>query len=411
MYHKEQLLPVQCFFHKTLIDRPPGIPGYRPKLWCSVCGKSASIDADHKCEIADCPNLCHSQCLSEKVTFNCENTEDLRSASGIHVAVTFYIGDSNANRASEIESTDTEEEEDNLNLLGKEELLSIAKKQRKEITTLKTQLLNYKTIIEDLPKKRSILVEALSIIDTLVATQATIEPVQQRSIASTADPVKIDEALGCQNQQSSSTENSIKVARVLQSREKQEQTRETQDQQFRSSKKHSNQQRQQPRQSKQQQQDWRHQNGYQSYQSRTWNRNSFNRKEYPFNRKEQSQYNSNRPLYNHRDRCYYCNRFGHTSDNCLRQKQCDYCNKRNHTSENCRIRLADHKQQEFLTTLNQRTAETVNSAIARSLQFYHSQGRYQQQSTTSQQRIQNPSIPTTTNIYGQYPAYHQQNGN
>ena len=47
-------------------------------------------------------------------------------------------------------------------------------------------------------------------------------------------------------------------------------------------------------------------------------------------------------------RCTQCKRRGHTRSQCTRKSVCDYCNGRFHSSENCKVKRADQRQQELV---------------------------------------------------------------
>lgn len=87
----------------------------------------------------------------------------------------------------------TEEQGDGLDDIDKEELVTLLRTARKELVSSNAQLAHYRQVTADLEDKRSVLVEALSVVDTLLATRAT-EDFQQRSIACTARPQSIDRA-------------------------------------------------------------------------------------------------------------------------------------------------------------------------------------------------------------------------
>ncbi|KAG0723405.1 hypothetical protein GWK47_042786 [Chionoecetes opilio] len=91
-------------------------------------------------------------------------------------------------------STDPAEEEpeDDLNDLRKEELVQLVINLRRDLTSTKSNLNNYRSVTEDLADKRRVLVEALSIVDTLLATHASEEK-QQRAVACTARSDRIDD--------------------------------------------------------------------------------------------------------------------------------------------------------------------------------------------------------------------------
>ncbi|XP_050707958.1 uncharacterized protein LOC126993142 [Eriocheir sinensis] len=108
--------------HK-LVDRPPGIPGYRPAVWCAVCGYKATHNTSTVCVEEHCPNHCHTACLSGAPEYNCGNTGQLRAEAGILHPVT-YIEQTPATSAT---NTDPEIVEDSvLDTLSREQLKQIA---------------------------------------------------------------------------------------------------------------------------------------------------------------------------------------------------------------------------------------------------------------------------------------------
>ncbi|XP_045131593.1 swi5-dependent recombination DNA repair protein 1 homolog [Portunus trituberculatus] len=83
-----------------------------------------------------------------------------------------------------------EEPQDDLGDLQKEELVKIARNLRKELASSKSQLSCYRSVTAGLADKRVVLVEAVSIVDTLLATLAS-EGLVQQTVACTARPHKI----------------------------------------------------------------------------------------------------------------------------------------------------------------------------------------------------------------------------
>ena len=81
-------------YHIKRIERPPGLSGYCPAVWCAVCGTAANAKNPYvTCIVNDCPNVCHQRCLLESTDFNCEFTEDLRIRNGKPLSVTFRSED------------------------------------------------------------------------------------------------------------------------------------------------------------------------------------------------------------------------------------------------------------------------------------------------------------------------------
>lgn len=174
------------------IERPSGLSGYRPAFWCAVCGRKASPQAEKHCVTEGCPNICHDRCLGEDTEFKCSNTGQLRVRLGIDDPVTFHTQNTQeAPTLSNLHELVEEEGEDDLAALRKEELVCLVKNLRRDLASTKCHLTNYRYIISGLADKRNALVEALSIVDTLLATYSS-EDKQQRSVACTAKPHKLE---------------------------------------------------------------------------------------------------------------------------------------------------------------------------------------------------------------------------
>ncbi|MPC44515.1 hypothetical protein E2C01_038188 [Portunus trituberculatus] len=176
---------------ERLIERPSGISGYRPASWCAVCGRTGSSPKVKRYSTPACPNLCHAECLGEESYFKCSNTGQLRARAGISDLVTL--------QSSAIQPTSPpitvlaeQDTENGLRDLRKEGLEKLVKNLRCELASTKNQLHSYRTVTDDLTIKRRVLVEALNIVDTLIATSAS-DGIKQRSVACTARPRKIGE--------------------------------------------------------------------------------------------------------------------------------------------------------------------------------------------------------------------------
>ena len=376
--------------HRLRIERPRGLPGYRPKLWCAVCGRAAATD-DKLCEVANCPNICHIQCLADDPVFNCEQTSLLRDVHGIADNVTFHTThqaqEDNANEES-INNSDENNEDEDLQHLEKSELIDIVKNLKKELTNSKTRLNNYKACIDKLPEKRNILVEAISIIDTLVATQTNTEELQQRTIAASAYPSRIDE--DWENHIENNDEvyiwwTSETVGRLRKGNDEeeipQEQPRRRRQSPARAPRTRRTQwTRQQPTQppppppppspppqhtrqsknkqgynhsSKQQPRRYRPNNWYGYKQHPRSNdefqvRRSGSNDEFQVRRSDPS-----------KDNCAECRRPGHSANECRKLMNCNYCHKRYHTAENCREKIADQRQQDLINAVRHSTQETL----------------------------------------------------
>ena len=139
-----------------------------------------------------CSNVCHERCLGNAAEYKCGDTGQLRAALGIDDPVIPYTHDTPA-APTPPAFVDTTEEglEDDLASLPKVELAQLVRSLRNELASAKSHLTNYRFITGDLADKRRVLVEALSIVDTLIATH-DYEDLQQRSVACSARPKNID---------------------------------------------------------------------------------------------------------------------------------------------------------------------------------------------------------------------------
>ena len=154
------------------IERPIGISGIRPGFWYAVCGRKAELKHDLSCSEGGCPNLCHVGCLGNVPEYDCGNTGHLRRRAGIRDQVTFIVWRPATPPATSFpENT----EMDDLNNLSNDEKNILIINIRKELASTKGQLSEYCEIKDDLPSKRYMLVNALSIFDTLLAVKQLSE--------------------------------------------------------------------------------------------------------------------------------------------------------------------------------------------------------------------------------------------
>ena len=186
-------MPVESVLHRQ-IERPSGIPGYRSGFWCAVCGRKADPEREPHCTEEGCPNVCHVNCLAGAPVYNCGNTGQLREQAGISDQVTFTT-----QHPTQVQHPTPQvplpelTEGEGLGDLSPKELVALVVNLRRELSTSKDLINAYSETIDDLPQKRSVLVDALSIVDTLIAlNQSASVPVEQRSIAYTAKPDEIE---------------------------------------------------------------------------------------------------------------------------------------------------------------------------------------------------------------------------
>ena len=269
--------------------------------------------------------------------------------------------------------------------------------------------------------------EFLSIIDTLVATQASIEEVQQRTIASSAYPSRIDQDWEKHIEEDDETfiwwtsekvkklkgtsEKEADSSRITQQRRncypQQEVRQSNQDHhginsghQLRKNKQNSNKSSNRPRNNFRRQQKFGDAPEHLMYTER-----------------DTREYNNNNKYYTGNltkavggGRCSECHRQGHSSDQCLRRLHCDYSNRKFHTAQTCRERIANKRQQDLIKAVQTSTQETL--AAVRS---YH-QTQYINPGLQQVRTAQNTGTYNPQNLMQPYlgnilPIYsYQQNG-
>ncbi|MPC61309.1 hypothetical protein E2C01_055379 [Portunus trituberculatus] len=172
--------------HHKLIARPAGISGIRPAHWCAACGREADPSRTHHCTEEGCPNLCHTGCLAGTQEHTCQYTVHLREEGGIRDPVTFTAqAQTPATRLNASQSLPEPTEED-LQGLTKDQLKALVINLRQEQDSNKDVIQAY-TDTAELSEKRHVLVEALDVIDTLLALKENAASrKEKRSIACTA---------------------------------------------------------------------------------------------------------------------------------------------------------------------------------------------------------------------------------
>ncbi|KAG0723195.1 Peroxidasin [Chionoecetes opilio] len=134
-----------------------------------VCGRKAELNKDLHCIEPECPNLCHSRCHDWKADYNCGTTGHLRERANIRDQVTFTTQDlTHAPRPDPSEPLHDSTEREDLGDLSGEELVAQVVSLRRELASSKGQIKTYSEVIDELPEKRRVLVEALSVVDTVV---------------------------------------------------------------------------------------------------------------------------------------------------------------------------------------------------------------------------------------------------
>ena len=170
----------------SLITRPVGLPGYAPKAWCAVCGKTTANLSTQNCVTTDCPNVCHTDCLNGEENFNCFNVDTLRSAFHIPDAISYVENSDNVNTPENYFDNELEN-------LEKNELLAMVKKLQADIVRKNSILSFFSTTTADLANKRDAVVSVLDFIDNLLATKTSLEELEVNSIACSACPENIYE--------------------------------------------------------------------------------------------------------------------------------------------------------------------------------------------------------------------------
>ena len=176
-----------------LIERPSGIPGYRPQFWCAVCGRKAEVNKDLHCIEESCPNLCHRNCLHGVADYICGNTAELRQKANISDQVSFITRDLTQPSAPPLPtSASNPTEREDLASLSSDEKDDLIISLRRELTSVKEEIKTYSEVIDELTEGRSHIVNALSAVDTLLALRDSKRDKDSVFIASTARADKID---------------------------------------------------------------------------------------------------------------------------------------------------------------------------------------------------------------------------
>ena len=353
-----------------LITRPVGLPGYAPKAWCAVCGKTTSNLSTQTCVTTDCPNVCHTDCLNGEENFNCFNVDTLRSVFDIPDAISYveYSDDVNANVNPE---NDLDSELQNLE---KNELVSMIKRLRAEIIKKNSILSFFSTTTADLANKRDAVVTVLDFIDNLLATKTSLEELEVNSVACSACPEKIDEdwctAVESDENLKSWWESGKpkKLKRTCFTGERNELPDSLQKKQHNLRKQHQqlNQPDHQPRedQNNRQRRHPHYQNHRQPQAQTRGSRNyrhpvlqNISRNHQQLNnisqdrrevntflgRQERSNNNSSRGF--DVSFCTFCRKRGHTENKCRKKVICEYCSRTGHKIHDCRSKQQEERQE------------------------------------------------------------------
>ena len=161
--------------------------------WCAVCGRRAEIGRDLHCSEEGCPNLCHVGCLGDTAEYSCTDTPLLRERAGIPDHVTFSaLEPARLQTPEPNEPPPRPEEEEDLRGASAEELRSQVLSLRRKLRSATEDNIWFSDIVDELPEKRRIFIEVLSIVDSLIARRASGCGVRRRTIACTATSDKIE---------------------------------------------------------------------------------------------------------------------------------------------------------------------------------------------------------------------------
>ena len=384
-------------FHTKRIERPPGLPGYCPAVWCAVCGSAANAKhAFTHCTVDGCPNVCHQRCLDEQDEFNCELTEAWRVKKGIIISITFRSeepastpGTNTPTTASNIatEEPDVIEVEisDDIDDLSPDELKAQLRSLRQEFSKVRSKLSNYECLAFNLPEKRDVLVQALNIVDALIATQ-TCQGTETRTISCSAIPSRIDhdwdskvgESADARNWWNSGVPKKPKSIRVEETRPSHDQPPVTPPTIQANNQPVPEQHRQAPahrqRSDRNQRPSNRNHQSFGNQQQRhnqhrpnnNWRSNNYHQ--------NQSDYYEDQPYhYYNEERCNWCKRSDHTTESCPRRVSCDFCGRRYHTESQCREKrsqvLAEERQRQLISALRQQSSDTIAAIRHHTAQF------------------------------------------
>jgi len=164
--------------------------GICPDKWCCVCGYAVRRTEDAvKCTNETCQNFCHIICLHGNSEFVCDQTVSLRDLAGIAEPVEFIRHHPPAEEAP-VQWNPTEEEE--LLNLPSNQLITIIKSLRAELSRKNSLLTFFNTFSENLASNRDAVVTVLQLIDNIQATRSSIDSLEVNSIACTANAERID---------------------------------------------------------------------------------------------------------------------------------------------------------------------------------------------------------------------------
>ena len=341
--------------HK-LIDRPRGIPGYRPSQWCSVCGKAARGEDANNCKGLYCQNKCHKKCLADLEAFDCMEVAALRTIIDIADPVVYIeqLPDIQVTEISEDILSEDTIEKNRLQEKSKEELIEEIIRLKKEASASNSLANELKNICKTIASKRDALVEALDFVDTLTATVNSIEEKSTTTIACSAIPQVIDREWQERTEAHPHLENWWETQKPKRLR-----SEKVPASQIKQSIRENDQRPSPPYSRKEVKPDVKI-SQQRREETRAPSKPSV-RKKQP-TQTSRKHFSKTQPL-----SCSICFKRGHVTENCYSRANCNYCGKKGHKEDICRTRIADEKQKSLFNALLTEQANQT-AAIIRSLQ-------------------------------------------
>lgn len=308
------------------IQRPKGLPGYTPRIWCCICGRAAKEGNYYVCPGDGCMNKCHKECLGDNEEFLCSMAEDLRAQQSILEPVTYMQHLSN--------ESDVEEAEEDLSQKSKEELIGEIKLLRAKIDSYTPVNKYLGRLCQEIGSKRDAIVGVLEWIDNLSAAinTAGVSLTVEAECQTSPDRSLQENRRVTQNNSRKSWNNKKKTVK----------TQNT---------KHNSAEASTPVVTPQE-------------EEATVSGNKSSRQDKTKTKSVSYPSLQQPPRSN---TCNVCHRRGHTEDNCRTKLKCDYCGRTGHSVDWCRSRTADERQERLLKTIVSEQANHTASLL-RSLQ-------------------------------------------
>lgn len=383
------------------IARLEGRSGYTPTQYCCVCGLAGNRIFIPCSTDDECVNVCHLSCAGEDSPFCCSEVSTLRAAKGFAGAVKFVPKD--GNEATE----DSQEEEDPLLLLSKEDLVQKIRDRNVEIKGYQTAVKRYSELLTQFAAKRDAINNVLSFLDEISAAVDNIQitSTSVTSVRTTATPEGIDRDWEVLIESCPTTrdwwksDRPKKLKKVCQTSKDQ------------SCGQNANGTEQQGNLSQGQRQNTR------TLEQGTRPRQTNQRKVVPPRRSSHPQTQRNLQKRNpggpsgqqQFDRgsrtgpCVTCGRQGHTSDRCYRNLFCAHCHRKGHSEEGCR----DKRETDRFEQLTKSIA-AQNSSLVQAFQAQLAPLPFQQQHTFGHppSAYRTPFQPNYTGNSFPTPGYH-----